>query len=247
MLISLSIANFAIAEKLELEFFDGMTAITGVTGAGKSISLDALGLALGNRSDSSLIKHGADKTDIHAVFDISQLSHIKAWLEHNELDDGGECILRRIITKEGRSKAYINGLPVNLQQLKTLGAKLVDIHSQHAHHHLLQRESHQQLLDAFANCTDLTTQTGLIYKQWQDRVKQIRELEENNLNTDTRREYLQFQLTEFEDLDIQENELYVGLQNNSSWGFFLFISFPVVQPPHSSLVITLYYPSVFRE
>lgn len=215
MLISLSIANFAITERLELEFFNGMTAITGETGAGKSISLDALGLALGNRSDSSLIKHGADKTDIHAVFDINALPNIQKWLEQNELDGEGECILRRIITKDGRSKAYINGYPVNLQQLKSLGSQLVDIHSQHAHHHLLQRESHQQLLDAYGHTTELSEQTTLIYKQWQDRVKQIRALEEDNQNTDTRREYIQFQLSEFESLDIKENEYNQLLQKHN--------------------------------
>lgn len=206
MLVSLSVTNFAITEHLEVDFCQGMTAITGETGAGKSISIDALGLALGNRGDSKLIKHGADKTDICAVFDIKALANVQLFLQEHELAGDGDCILRRIITKDGRSKAYINGTPVNLQQLKTLGAMLVDIHSQHAHHQLMQKDSHQHLLDAFGGHDKLQQKTENAYKQWHSTQKAINALEQQTQEADTKREYLAFQLQEFDELAIAENE-----------------------------------------
>lgn len=206
MLTSLSIAKLAIADDLDIDLFNGMSAITGETGAGKSISLDALGLALGNRGDSALVQHGAAKAEVNASFDISQQQEIQQWLAEYDLDDEQQCILRRIISKDGRSKAYINGSPVNLQQLKTLGAMLVNIHSQHAHQQLLQRDHHQHLLDAFGKLQPQAEDTKQAFKQWQQTCKTIEQLQNSLHESTTRQEYLQFQLQEFEELAINDGE-----------------------------------------
>ncbi len=202
MLLSLTVNNFAIAEHLNVDFNEGMTAITGETGAGKSIALDALGLALGSRGDASMIKHGADKADIHALFDISQLPLIQLWLSEHELQDGDnqECLLRRVISAEGRSRAFINSKPCNLSILSELGSQLVDIHSQHAHHQLMKKEHHQHLLDAFTQAPDLIEKTCQQFSNWQKTLKTIKKLNDSNDAADTRKDYLQFQLNEFEDL-----------------------------------------------
>jgi len=208
VLISLSVNNFAIAEALTVDFNQGMTAITGETGAGKSIALDALGLALGKRGDSGMVKHGADKADIHALFDISQLPHIQAWLVQHELevDDNEECILRRVLSAQGRSRAYINNKPCNLALLNELGSQLVDIHSQHAHHQLLQKEHHQTLLDAYIGEPELLHHTQTAFQAWQKTLSTIKKLQSDNDASETRKDYLAFQLEEFEQLAIQENE-----------------------------------------
>ncbi|MGL5358451.1 MAG: AAA family ATPase, partial [Shewanella sp.] len=138
MLCQLSINNFAIVRFLELDFRPGMTSITGETGAGKSIAIDALGLCLGNRADASSIRPGASKTEVSARFSLTDIPLAKRWLEDNDLDLDDECILRRTISHDGRSRAYINGNPVPLIQLKLLGQLLVGIHGQHAHHAMLK-------------------------------------------------------------------------------------------------------------
>ncbi|CAA0103005.1 DNA repair protein RecN [BD1-7 clade bacterium] len=206
MLVSLSVSHFTIADQLNIDFRSGMTAITGETGAGKSIALDALGLALGARSDSNVVRHGSDKADIRAVFDLSKLPAVRQWLATQDLDCDDECITRRVITKEGRSRAYINGQPVNLQSLKALGAQLVDIHSQHAHHQLLDREYHQHLLDAFANNGSKVDAVNKHYKAWRQTQSRIEQIHSQNHENDTRREYLQFQLQEFKELALQDGE-----------------------------------------
>ena len=214
MLISLTVNNFAIANQLTVDFNSGMTAITGETGAGKSIALDALGLAIGKRGDSGMVKHGAAKADIHALFDIQQLPLIQQWLIQQELDveDNHECILRRVLSAEGRSRAFINGKPCNLSMLNELGSQLVDIHSQHAHHQLMSRDHHQTLLDAFANCPDLLSQTHLSFSQWQSTLRTITQLIKASDAADTRRDYLAFQLDEFEQLAIEPGE-YTRIEN----------------------------------
>ena len=129
MLVHLSIHNYAIVEHLDLELDSGMSVITGETGAGKSIMLDALGLALGDRADSGVVRPGSDKADILASFDISQIAEARQWLSERDLEQDGPCILRRVITREGRSRAYINGSPCPQADLKALGELLIDIHS----------------------------------------------------------------------------------------------------------------------
>lgn len=152
MLVHLSVHNYAIVEHLDLELATGMSVITGETGAGKSIMLDALGLTLGDRADSGAVRPGADKADILASFDVSAIAEARDWLAERDLEQDGPCILRRVITAEGRSRAYINGTPCPLGDLKSLGELLIDIHSQHEHQSLLKSETHRRLLDEYAGC-----------------------------------------------------------------------------------------------
>lgn len=159
MLLQLTVSNYAIAERVDLHFSKGMTALTGETGAGKSIVLDALGLAMGGRADAGAVRHGAKRADITASFDITRIPEARQWLEEHELDDKDDCILRRAISKDGRSKAFINGQPCPLSQLKELGGQLMDIHSQHQHQSLLQKETHRKLLDEFAGADSLAEDT----------------------------------------------------------------------------------------
>src|SRR5690606_8340973 len=150
MLSLLTISNFALVDQLELELHKGMTAITGETGAGKSIMLDALGLTLGDRADLDVIRTGAERSDISATFSLDDNPEASAWLrEHDFPDAEGSCILRRVLTRDGRSRAYVNGQATTLAELKELGEMLIDIHSQHEHQSLLKQATHQRLLDAY--------------------------------------------------------------------------------------------------
>lgn len=207
MLSTLFISDYAIADKLQLDLKPGMTAITGETGAGKSISLDALSLALGARAETSAVREGASRTDISVVFDLKSLKAAQCWLKENDLDDNGECILRRTVSAEGRSKAYINAYPVNLSTLNELGGKLVDIHSQHSHHQLLRRDHHQTLLDAFAKNQLLLKQCQESFTAWQQVNEEIHAIESSQHDEAQRKEFLAFQLEEFEQLNLQAGEL----------------------------------------
>lgn len=166
MLVHLSIHNYAIVEHLDLEIARGMSVITGETGAGKSIMLDALGLALGDRADSGVVRPGTDKADILATFDLVDIPEAHAWLAERDLNNDGLCILRRVITAEGRSRGYINGTPCPLGDLKALGELLIDIHSQHEHQSLLKTDTHRRLLDEYAGAVDLARQVHLAAKRW---------------------------------------------------------------------------------
>ncbi len=138
MLAHMTISNFAIVKNLEFELKPGMTTITGETGAGKSIAIDALGLCLGDRADAGMVRPNEDKAEISAAFSLQNNQAARRWLEDNELIDGEECILRRVITKEGRSRGFINGSPVPASQQKALGQLLINIHGQHAHQQLMR-------------------------------------------------------------------------------------------------------------
>src|SRR5690606_5824936 len=176
MLVHLSIHNYAIVEHLDLELEGGMSVITGETGAGKSIMLDALGLCLGDRADSGVVRPGADKADILASFDISDIPEARAWLAERDLDNDGPCILRRVITAEGRSRAYINGSPCPQGDLKTLGELLIDIHSQHEHQSLLKADTHRRLLDEFAGASELARQVQLAAQRWRQTRQELERL-----------------------------------------------------------------------
>ena len=156
MLTHISISNYTIVTELEVDFASGMTVITGETGAGKSIMLDALGLCLGDRADPKAVRHGSERAEIVAGFDISAIPQAQAWLEARELHAGDECLLRRIVTAEGRSRAYINGTTSTLNDCAELGALLIDIHSQHEHQSLLRKPVQRELLDAYAGHLPLT-------------------------------------------------------------------------------------------
>ena len=166
MLTQLTIHNFAIVKFLELELKSGMTTVTGETGAGKSIAIDALGLALGSRADASTVRPGEKKAEISAIFTVEANSLAYKWLVEHELNNEDECILRRVITAEGRSKGYINGIPVPLQQLKSLSQFLVQVHGQHAHQALLKPEIQLAILDGYASHQKLQTNVRDSYRTW---------------------------------------------------------------------------------
>ena len=207
MLVHISVKNYAIVEHLDLELQDGMSVITGETGAGKSIMLDALSLTLGARTDSSVVRPGADKADILSSFDIAEIPEAQQWLKERDLDNDALCMLRRVITPEGRSRAYINGTPCPQADLKALGELLIDIHSQHEHQSLLKTETHRRLLDEFAGSTELTRAVQSIAQRWRNTQQQLDILSALDEEQRARRQLLSYQLEELETLALGEDEL----------------------------------------
>jgi DNA repair protein RecN (Recombination protein N) len=203
MLRTLSIRDFVIVDVIELEFTAGFTVFTGETGAGKSILIDALTLALGGRGDASVVREGAPKADITADFAVT--AQAQAWLDAHEFtsEDGG-ALLRRVIDNAGRSKAYINGVAATAAQLRELGDLLVDIHGQHAHQSLLKMDAQRELLDnqAGANVRDV----ALAYKAWRAVAKQLEEFETNAANVLLERERLEWQVGELDKLAAKPGE-----------------------------------------
>lgn len=207
MLVHLSIHNYAIVEHLDLELQRGMSAITGETGAGKSIMLDALGLALGDRADSGVVRPGADKADILASFDLEDIAEARTWLSERDLDNDGPCILRRVITSEGRSRGYINGTPCPLGDLKALGELLIDIHSQHEHQSLLKPDTHRRLLDEYAGSIELARQVHLAAQRWRQTRQELQRLASSGDEQRARHQLLSYQLEELDNLTLGDNEL----------------------------------------
>jgi len=217
MLVHLSIDNYAIAEHIDAEFSHGMTVLTGETGAGKSILLDALGLALGDRADASSVRAGAERAEIHATFDIGAsraggrmpgaIAEARKWLESRELLVGDDCLLRRVITAEGRSRGYINGQPATLQDLKALGELLIDIHSQHAHQSLLKTTQQRSLLDAFAGTEALADNVRALAQQHQQCAARIEALSGQRDEQTSRLQLLSYQVDELDRLGLGDNEL----------------------------------------
>lgn len=207
MLVHLSVHNYAIVEHLDLELDRGMSVITGETGAGKSIMLDALGLTLGDRADSGVVRPGAEKADILATFDLGDIPEAQTWLQERDLDNDGPCILRRVITAEGRSRAYINGTPCPQGDLKALGELLIDIHSQHEHQSLLKTDTHRRLLDEYAGATDLARQVQLAAQRWRQTRQELDKLSNSGDEQRARHQLLSYQLEELESLSLGENEL----------------------------------------
>ena len=208
MLNHISISNYAIVDQLDLDIHSGMTVITGETGAGKSIMLDALGLALGGRADSDAVRTGADRSEIRACFDLSNHPQALDWLKSRDYDTDSECIIRRIITKEGRSRGYINGVPATLSDLRSVGEQLVDIHSQHAHQSLLKKSNHPALLDSFAGSTELAKKTAAIARQFSHDQQQLNQLLSQRQEQDERIQLLSYQLQELEQLGLCEGEIH---------------------------------------
>lgn len=206
MLTQLTIHNFAIVRFLELDFRTGMTCITGETGAGKSIAIDALGLCLGERADSTMIRPGADKTEIIARFNIEKNQNAQIWLQQNELDTQDECILRRIVTSEGRSRAYINGTPVPLTQLKQFGHFLINIHGQHAHQLLLKPEYQLAMLDAYANHQQLLDESQASYQHWRSLHAERQHLKQTLAQQQSRQQLLEYQVKELNEFALQPGE-----------------------------------------
>ncbi|MEF1172199.1 DNA repair protein RecN [Vibrio sinaloensis] len=206
MLAHLSVNNFAIVKSLQLELSKGMTTITGETGAGKSIAIDALGLCLGGRAEASMVRQGEEKTEVSAAFSLENNIHATRWLEDNDLLDGSDCILRRIINKEGRSRAFINGSPVPLSQLKSLGQLLINIHGQHAHHQLMKSDYQMAMLDQYAGHTNLLKSTRNAYQTWRQADNNLKQLKENSAANLAQKQLLEYQIKELNELSIGEDE-----------------------------------------
>lgn len=179
MLLSLSIRDFVIVDQLELDFSAGFTVLTGETGAGKSILVDALSLALGERGESGIVRAGCERAEITAEFDVASLPALQAWLAEHELADGETCLLRRILYADGRSRGFINGSSATMQQLREAGDFLVDIYSQHAHHSLLKSSAQRELLDAYAGLSRLAAEVSASHKRWRDLHARRAEMERN--------------------------------------------------------------------
>lgn len=204
MLRTLHIRDFVIVDQAEIHFENGFTVFSGETGAGKSILIDALSLALGARGDISVLREGATKTDITAMFDPPPALH--GWLKEHELEPDDALVLRRVIDNQGRSRSFINGLPVALGQLRELGEQLVDIHGQHAHQSLLKPASQRDLLDTQGGHQDLARQVQQAWVQWQDLEKNLLNAQQQAEKRQTEHERLQEQLSVLNDLALQEGE-----------------------------------------
>ncbi len=202
MLLNLSINDLAVVKTLDLDVNAGMSVLTGETGAGKSILLTALGLALGDRADSGYIRPNSKRAEINLEFDLSDAPLAKKWLEENELDDEQHCLIRRVINQDGRSKAYINNRPVTLQTLQALSEKLVEIHGQHAHLTLLHSEEQRRLLDVFAGNQSLLEQVNACFQQWQQTNRELQALKKASVDSTEREELLHYQLDELQQLDL---------------------------------------------
>ncbi|MBX2808383.1 MAG: DNA repair protein RecN [Cellvibrionaceae bacterium] len=207
MLRHITINNFMLIEHLDLSIASGMTAITGESGTGKSVLLSALAMALGERADGERVRHHCEKADITATFSLDDVKQAQHWLVEQDLNRDDECLLRRVITREGRSRGFVNGQPVTLQQLRTLGELLIDVHSQHAHQALLHKTSHCRLLDSFAKHTSLVTQVKNAYQHWQTLRNRYRHLRDHADEHQSRRQLLEYQVEEFKQLDLQDNEI----------------------------------------
>ena len=207
MLIQLQIHNLAIVSSMDLELLEGLTALTGETGAGKSILIDALGLALGERADNGMIRSGSERAEVTAQFDISNLPEASDWLKEHDLDEEDECILRRSLNKEGRSRAFINGRSVPLQQLQELGGLLVEIHGQHAHQSLLKPNHQRRLLDAYGGHTELSEQLARQYRQYRNDFKQLEDLTAAADERASRLDLLRYQSQELTGLNLSTEEL----------------------------------------
>lgn len=206
MLVSIAIKNFAIVRQLEVQWHNQMTTITGETGAGKSIAIDALAQSLGERSDAGMVRSGADKAEITTEFDISTLPQASAWLKQHDLALDSECILRRVVTKEGRSQGYINGSRVPAAMLKDLGNLLVSIHGQHAHQLLTKAEHQRSLLDDYANNHPLLQQVASSHKNWQSKQKELHQLQERQQEFSAQQQLLKYQVEELDQADIAPGE-----------------------------------------
>ena len=222
MLTDLSIRDYAIVQRLDIELHAGMTCVTGETGAGKSIMLDALGLCIGDRAEAKAVRAGADRAEISALFSIEKLPEAQAWLDRAALLEGHECLIRRTVSSDGRSRAFINGSSATLAQCKELGELLVDLHSQHAHQSLLRRSVQRELLDAFSE----TTAEALSIAEESNCIRTLKhELETLRSSSNEiaeRRDLLNYQIDElsglsFGDAELESLESDQKLLSNASW------------------------------
>ena len=207
MLKFLSIRDFVIVDFLELDFAAGFTALTGETGAGKSILIDALSLALGERGDAGMVRAGCERAEIGAGFDMAGLSKLQGWLHEQELEgDDGVCLLRRVLDANGRSRGFINGRSATLQQMREAGDHLLDIHGQHAHQSLLRPDAQRDLLDGYAGLARDAEALALLFREWQALHRRRAQLEQNAEAVAAERELLLFQRRELEALNFNAQE-----------------------------------------
>jgi DNA repair protein RecN (Recombination protein N) len=206
MLRLLTLRDFVIVDRLELEFSTGFGALTGETGAGKSILIDALALALGERGDAGVVRSGCDKAEIAATFEIVGLPEVPHWLEENGFDSEGELLLRRVVDANGRSRAWINGSSATVQQLREVGECLVDIHGQHAHQSLLRSDAQRQLLDNHAVLGDLLASVGVAWRAWREAEQAWKEASAGAEALTREREQLEWQAGELAALAFTADE-----------------------------------------
>ena len=197
MLAHLSISNFAVVKQLSVNLEKGLTAITGETGAGKSIAIDALSLCLGERADANAVRSTASKAEIIAHFALATNANAKRYLDEHELtsdEDENSCFIRRVISKEGRSKAFINGIPASLQQLKGLGQHLLAIHGQNTHLQLLKEDYQRQLVDTVGNHKDSLSNVKQHFALWREKQKMLSELQAQAQQREDRLQLLTYQV-----------------------------------------------------
>jgi len=207
VLMSLQVRDFAIVDRIDIELEPGMTVLTGETGAGKSILVDALGLVLGERGSAQLVRDGAKRAEFAAEFDVSALPMVTSWLEEQALDLDDDCLLRRVINADGRSRAFINGNSVPLSQLKALGELLLDIHGQHFHQSLGHRNIQRDLLDHFGGLLDDRAIVATRFIEWKALSDRVEELTGAEADRAARLDLLTFQLQELDSLALEEGEI----------------------------------------
>ena len=216
MLTQLTINNFAIVRQLEIELAKGMSVITGETGAGKSIAIDALGLCLGQRIETSMVREGQERAEICATFFIESTNPAYQWLQAQELqdpDNPSDCILRRVINADGRSKAFINSTPVSASQLKEIGQYLIHINGQHASQLLLKNDYQLQLVDTFAHHNDLLAQMREDYRAWKNLQTQVKTFQQKVAENEAKKQLLQYQVEELDEFALRPNE-YLELEED---------------------------------
>jgi DNA repair protein RecN (Recombination protein N) len=208
MLLQLNIQNFAIVKSLDIDWQAGMTTITGETGAGKSIAIDALGLCLGDRATTNVVRPNCKKAELAATFEIKKNKSAKLWLTQHDLllDSSSECILRRVISAEGRSKAYINGSQVPLVQLKEVGQLLINIHGQHDHQLIVKSSQQCKLLDEYADHQSVLDEVKHYYQQWHKLNKELTLLQQNKQQREAQQQLLQYQVNELNEFSLQSGE-----------------------------------------
>jgi DNA repair protein RecN (Recombination protein N) len=206
VLAALTIRDLAVVDSVDLEFREGMTALTGETGAGKSILVDAIGLVLGDRADSGMIRADSDRAEITASFNIGAIPDARQWLDQHAIDHDGECLLRRVLVRDGRSRAFVNGTPVTVGDLAGLGEKLLDIHGQHAHQSLTRRGHQRELLDAFGGHEPLAAEVAAAFESLADLRRRLQKLRAAADERNSRLDLLRFQIGELEALSPQADE-----------------------------------------
>ena len=207
MLSHILIQDLAVVSALELELGPGMTALTGETGAGKSILIDALGLALGDRADAGMIRAGRERAEVAASFDLSAVPAARDWLAEQDLAEDGDCAIRRLLPASGRSRAYINGRLASGTQLQSLGEHLVDIHGQHAHQSLLRPAAQRDLLDGYAGQTSQVRELAGRFRDYRAREERLRALLTQGAERAARLDLLRFQVEELEGLGMTARDI----------------------------------------